>query len=218
MQQQTTILPVITKDGQNNFDSYKKSLEVLQESVTVLANSFAPFEEIAGAYSAEWMRSLISGNGVRKLNEIIKEASKKEKPQLRATFSEYYQDDLDSLDKAIRQIRRLIDVYLTGRETPYSLRNLQGLSITQDGKIDLSEESLSDLRPLFNEVLTRPQDIAFYNLLHETADQINKLIEESEKRGLSLLGNSYTGMFIHGVNEKVVPQLEGLKFKLSIHS
>lgn len=182
---ETTTSSVIIKDGQSAFNNYKQSIKQLQQPTAALAFAFSPFEEIAGAYSSDWMRSLINGSGIDKLNAIIREESEKEKPSLRGAILEYYREDINLLRKAVEELKRVMNVYLTDREIPYSLRNLKGLSITQDGEIDLSDDSLSEVRPLFDEMLTRPQDIEYYNLLHETADQLNKLIEESEKEDLA---------------------------------
>src|SRR5690606_26479519 len=151
---------------------------------------FQSFAPIAGAYTADWMRKLVYGNGLQEIIAIIDQKSEKESPELRFNFRNYHRQNLDQLRNAIDEVKRMADIYLTDKDYPHSLRHMQSLTITSDGLIDVDSDSKC-IRPLFDEVLTRPEDIDYYNVVVATAAQLNHLRKESEKRGLNFLGSSY---------------------------
>lgn len=206
--------PIVIKDGEAVYQRFVNELNEMNSKIIELSKEWTLFEPILGKFSIEWLSAFLNGSAFNRAENIICEKAKEERADQAATFENYY---LSRFDELVRLFNSLHIGNLDDRDYPRHLRNLSGFSLSKNGGLDLNAKFLQSIRPDFDEVLTDPADIEFFHLLSSAADSINELIAAAEKRGFMIIGNSFTQLFANRrIGEKVKPNTDRLKFKLSL--
>lgn len=213
MKKENKTKPLVIVDGESIFNNFVSEAEQANPKVIELAKDWKPLVDALGDFNMDWLRSLLKGEALEKATSIISEKADTLPPFQADSFQDHYTDKVDDL------LNKFNDKYIPkfdNQNYPYQFKFLNGFSLLDDNSIDLNPKFLESIRPHFDEVLTSDSDIEFYHLLNSTADSINILISELEKRNFPIMGNNFMNLFINQ-SDRVTPRNEGLKFKLSIN-
>lgn len=208
---------VVVRNGQDAFSIYTHALRVIEPKLIEFAKRWESIEDIAGPFSAEWLRAAKQGVAWARLRSMVSQrAPEKSRLQVQA-YLDLYNGLIEQLEYDYRGLSSSIKIYLADERTvPVDLRTLSRMpDFNSDGFLDL-DKYLDQVRPEFDEVLTDPSDIEYYQILNETAVAIEKLIREARKRNLGMWGSSYASWFAYGDDGSVTPKTDNLKHALTL--
>jgi hypothetical protein len=179
--------PVLVYNGQVDADRHLEWMHRISEALSNFSSIFnTHFNEVLGSetpYNQEWYLQCHNGKAWDRLETLTEEFISNQNKAVRQSFTEYYQDCMEELKEAWKAYLLVYNTFRPGsgqKHFPAQLVRPENLPF-KNGTIEFDLKKIDAVRGEFDEYLTNPELINFYNQLVAVRDAY-RVMEPETKR------------------------------------
>lgn len=179
--------PVLVYDGIRDHDRFLEWMHTIHQALPNFSGLFNQhLNEVLGSdtpFNHEWYVQLHNGKAWPRLEALTEEFVNSQNKAVRDSFSEYYSNCLAEIREAWRAYMTIFNSHKLSegqKHFPIELIRPENLPFS-NGNIDFDVDKIELLKDHFNEYLTDPDLIRFYNQLVSVRDAYNAMEVETKR-------------------------------------